>query len=295
VNTIAASIQVLADAPIDAEIATPFATIFLAGASAYKVRRVEHDVVTNAAAVESQRLTVREYKRGHRFAAAAYRGLTSIALPQGRLTALIMRRFDDSQVLRTKLRANVVSNADISAIIAGFRAVMAVSVRVDRPTAWYDHALDRLGPLLLRFGRAPLAESMRKRLKRVQATLRARETLGYCWSSHGDLHSGNIYLADGCFCLDPAVAATYMFECDYLAQLADIVVDFLACGCSEASRRIALECCSAMDDCGGEDLLFDFFVPFRASLRLAIASLYQHRALAFPHAGVATAYETLVI
>ncbi|MFZ0842049.1 MAG: DNA-binding protein, partial [Xanthobacteraceae bacterium] len=198
-------------------INTHAASVFLAGPSAYKVKRAVRFPFLDFSTLEKRKAALEaEITANRPFASELYLEVLPIVRRDGKLTlggegsavewALKMRRFDETQTLDFLADAGRIDKALIEELA---RAVAAAHERapVADADAWItalaeyieqnDVALRERADLFEPQGVDGLTARSCAAFARVRALLVERGAQGLIRRGHGDLHLGNIALIDG--------------------------------------------------------------------------------------------------
>ena len=229
-------------------INTHAASVFLAGPSAYKVKRAVRFPFLDFSTLEKRKAALEaEITANRPFASELYLEVLPIVRRDGKLTlggegsavewALKMRRFDETQTLDFLADAGRIDKALIEELA---RAVAAAHERapVADADAWIralaeyieqnDVALRERADLFEPQGVDGLTARSRAAFARVRALLVERGAQGLIRRGHGDLHLGNIALIDAspvpfdALEFDPVVASG-----DLLYDLAFLLMDLI--------------------------------------------------------------------
>ena len=187
---------------------------------------------------------------------------------------LRMCRFDNEQLLARLAARGALSDAHIDALarrVADFHAALPAS-----PAAWGDPAE------VIRWARANFAalqevQDLRDwtegEFERIAPRLALRRAQGFVREGHGDLHLGNIVMADG----EPLPFDAIEFNpalrhADTMADAAFVFMDLWRHGLPRAAWRFASGYAERGGDFGGAALL-PFFAVYRALVRAQVAAI----------------------
>ncbi|MDH3591929.1 MAG: AAA family ATPase, partial [Planctomycetota bacterium] len=264
---------------------THISVVFLAGDSAYKIKRALRTPFLDYSTLEKRRYFCwREVADNRELAPGVYRGVVPINA-MGRIGgsgqpveyAVWMRRLPDDGMLDERLRAGRVGEADIDRIagrIAAFHAqaprVTPASfigkvdhhlktVRTWLPDRWYDAIAAR---------NAAFAASNRDLLDR-------RAAAGRCVDGHGDLHAGNVCLVgDDVICYDCIEFNPAFREADVAADLGFLVMDIQRHGAWRLADRLVERYVAASGDTELPSLL-DYIARHRACVRGGVTCMQE--------------------
>jgi aminoglycoside phosphotransferase family enzyme/predicted kinase len=277
------------------QIDTHAASVFLAGARVYKVKRAVKFPFLDYSTLEKRKAACEaELDVNKPFAPDIYRGVVAITRENGALAlggkgepvewAVEMRRFDENATLDHL--------ADRGAIDAGLadalgRAVAAAHTRAPVVAAepWIDALARFIDQNDAELRETPdlfpadevssLIANSRALYARVLPMLRARGELGLIRRGHGDLHLGNIALIDGrpvpfdAIEFDPLVAAGDVFY-DLAFLLMDLVERNLSGAANIVLNRYLAET-RRVDDLDALAAL-PLFMSVRAAIRAKVTA-----------------------
>jgi len=240
-------------------IDTHAASVFLAGESAYKVKRAVRFPFLDYSTLGKRKAACEaELAVNRPFAADIYLRVVAVARRNGGLAlngsgepvewAVEMRRFDENATLD-----HLAERGEIDAALAGALAHAVAAAHAEAPpveaTPWVEalgrfieqnEAAFREMPDLFPVANAEaLASASRRALDRVRPLLQARGTQGLVRRGHGDLHLGNIALIEGrpvpfdAIEFDPLIAAG-----DVLYDLAFLLMDLTERGLTQAANAV---------------------------------------------------------
>lgn len=281
-------------------VETHAALVFLAGATAYKIKKPVRFPFMDLSTLARREAACRhEIEVNAAYSAPLYRGVTAITrTPDGHLAiggsgpvvewAVVMERFDETATLDRLAESGPLPLAVIDALgDALSHAHAAAPVR--EPLAWIadlgcyieqnDQAFRCEPGLFPPEERTALTQEARAAFLRVRDLLAARGRLGRIRLLHGDCHLGNVALVDGRPMLfdaiefDDAIATG-----DLLYDLAFLVMDLWTRGRRTEANRVFNRYLA--DSATPEDLkglaALPLFLHVRAAIRAKIAAARAH-------------------
>lgn len=272
-------------------IDTHISVVFLAGHRALKLKRAVHlPYVDYSTLAERLACCEKEVRLNRRTAPDLYRGVVPVTRSDAGVLSIggddpavdwlvDMRRFEQDQLLDAVARRGAIDTALAAAIGVAAAALHASAApRRDHGGAasmqWVvdenDAELSAAGAVLDRAARARLHAASAAALGRHGDLLEARRENGWVRECHGDLHLGNLFLADGRPVLFDCVEFNDELSCiDVLYDLAFLVMDLLHRGLpaqANAALNAWLERLPQYDALG----LLPLFLSCRAAIRAKI-------------------------
>ena len=271
-------------------IDTHAATVFLAGARAFKVKRAVRFPFLDYSTLDKRKSACEaELKVNQPFAADIYRRVVAITRePDGRLAldgggapveyAVEMRRFAEDATL-DHLADNGKIDAALADALARAVAVAHAGAAAVAPEPWIKALADYIEEHVAAFGETPalfppaeidaLARASRAAYGRIHPLLVERGRHGLIRRIHGDLHLGNIVLLEGRPVLFDAIEFSPLIASgDVLYDLAFLLMDLTERGLG-ASANIVLNR-YLLETRRPEDLDALAALPFFLSMRAAI-------------------------
>jgi aminoglycoside phosphotransferase family enzyme/predicted kinase len=282
-------------------IDTHSATVFLAGARAYKVKRaVQFPFLDYSTLAKRRAACLAELEVNQAFAPQLYRGVVPIARGQhGRLAidgpgeavewAVEMLRFDENRTLDHLAPSGIIDAALADKLATAVVAMHAHApeVEVGSWLAAVDRFLDQNSAAFRAFPELfpdndvqHLDQESRTAWERLRPLLMSRGQLGFVRRGHGDLHLGNIALLDGqpvpfdAIEFDPMVAAG-----DVLYDLAFLLMDMIERGLESPANVVLNGYLTGTHQDEHLDGLaaLPFFMSLRAAIRAKVtAARLQH-------------------
>ena len=289
---IASIISEVEKADIETCITSRFSWLFLSSDRVFKVRQDQPTAVTSLSRGAVQALAEIEFERGKMFSPDLYQGLINIETNNQAYCVLILKRMQDNKLLRNIYQKQVFDSRSYLTLIKGLNLlhersglVTSCDIRTYVELTW--EFLDRTSrsvktPLDKRFSIKEALVNLKTFFDKHIHLFQERVEAGFFLDTHGDLHSANIFLTEEAVFIDPAVASPHMYHIDYLQQLADIMLDLLACGHNTFIPRIMKDVTLVRFDADANLLLSKFYLPLRALLRVALWRLYRSSGLASP-------------
>jgi len=271
-------------------IDTHAATVFLAGDSAFKVKRaVRFPFLDYSTLAKRKEACEAELEINRPFAPDIYRGVLAITRePDGHLAlggagapvewAVEMRRFDEDALLDRLAAAGKIDAALADALGRTVAAAHQQMVPVE-PQAWIDALADYIEEHVAAFAHAAdvfplaafdmLALRSRQEYARIRPLLLERGRRDFIRHIHGDLHLGNIVLLKGRPVLFDAVEFNPLIASgDLLYDLAFLLMDLTERGLQGAANIVLNR--YLIETNRAEDLDALAAMPFFLSIRAAI-------------------------
>ncbi len=283
-------------------IETHMSRIFLVGADAYKVKKAVRLPFADFTSAAARHFYCREEVRlNRRTAPGIYLGVVPIEGPvdapivggEGPAVeyAVHMRRFGQAQLLDALARDGSLLPAHIDVLARGVAHLHENAARspadgpFGAPELARQRALDNLDALDQADAGDPasrgwLREWTLAEWSRLAVAMQQRRERGFVRECHGDLHLGNIVLADGvptpfdCIEFDPALRTI-----DVMSDVAFTVMDLERHGLAALAARFLDRYLAVTGDYEGLVLL-RFYAVYRALVRAKIAMLTQGAAAA---------------
>jgi len=271
-------------------IDTHAATVFLAGARAFKVKRAVRFPFLDYSTLDKRKAACEaELKVNQPFAADIYRRVVAITRePDGRLAldgggapveyAVEMRRFAEDATL-DRLADNGKIDAALADALARAVAVAHAGAAAVAPEPWIKALADYIEEHVTAFGETPalfppaeidaLARASRAAYGRIHPLLVERGRHGLIRRIHGDLHLGNIVLLEGRPVLFDAIEFSPLIASgDVLYDLAFLLMDLTERGLGAAANIVLNR--YLLETRRPEDLDALAALPFFLSMRAAI-------------------------
>jgi hypothetical protein len=283
-------------------IDTHAASVFLAGAAAYKIKRAVRFPFLDYSTLERREAACKaEIAVNQAFAPAIYRRVIAITRDSdGRLSiggdgtpiewALEMRRFDETRTLDRIADAGGINPPLAEALGCTIAAAHAKIPAVDHQP-WItsiasiivqnDQEFEQAAALFSPEAARDLRRLSEARLQSLRPLLVARGQAGLIRRCHGDLHLGNVVLIDGAPVLfdaiefDPLIAAG-----DVLYDLSFLLMDLIERGMRPAANIVLnryLRQTRHPDDFAGLAAL-PLFLSLRAAIRAKVMAAQAMRA-----------------
>lgn len=282
-------------------IDTHSASVFLAGALAYKMKRAVRYSFLDFSTLDLRRQACKaEVRLNRRTAPGLYRGVTPVTRePSGRLALggegtpvewlVVMDRFPQDCLLDRVAQAGRVTPAVVSALadaIASFHAGATPTPHRGGVRGMSEVITDNARALADATGRlsaatvstvSTITEACAQALAAHGCRLEARRAGGFVRQCHGDLHLRNIVLLDDAPTLFDAIEFNEDFACiDVWYDTAFLLMDLLARSLPAEANALFNQYLLRTSDVGGLPLV-PFFLGCRAAVRaktsLASASL----------------------
>jgi uncharacterized protein len=282
-------------------IDTHAASVFLAGARAFKVKRAVRFPFLDYSTLElRKRACEAELEVNRSFAADIYRRVVPITREaDGRLAldgggtpvewAVEMRRFDERATLDHLADAGKIDAALADALGRAVAAAHAAAPAVEAEP-WIKALASYIEEHAAAFGAMPqlfppdeseaLARAGRAAYTRIHPLLIERARAGLIRRIHGDLHLGNIALLDGRPVLFDAIEFSPLIASgDVLYDLAFLLMDLLERGLKDAANRVFDR--YLVTTARSEDLdalaALPFFLSMRAAIRAKVTAARLER------------------
>ena len=267
--------------------------VFLAGESAYKVKKPVRLAFLDYGTLERRRAACREEIRVNReLAGGIYREVLAI-LPEGdgvRFApedtpgaveyAIRMRRFDESSTLKSRLAAGTLPREQL-ALVAQRVAAFHASARVcsgggSRETlARWQENLDELAPLVDDAATVHAMRGFARAFVSAHATeIERRARTGRVRDGHGDLRCEHVLLGEHVRIVDRIEFDPSLRQVDVGCDLAFLLMDLHANGAERAARSLLDEYRRAGGDPGSAPLV-SFFCAYWALVRAKVAVLAE--------------------
>jgi uncharacterized protein len=296
-------------------IDTHAASVFLAGARAYKVKRaVRFPFLDYSTLAKRKAACEAELAVNRPFAPDIYLRIVAVTRQNGVLAldgpgepvewAVEMRRFDENATLD-----RLAERGEIDAALADALARAVAAAHADAPPVDAKPWVEALGRFIEQneaaFREMPdlfpaanaeaLASASTSALDRVRPLLQARGTQGLVRRGHGDLHLGNIALIEGrpvpfdAIEFDPLIAAG-----DVLYDLAFLLMDLTERGLTQAANVVFNRyLAEARRDSDLEALAaLPLFMSLRAAIRAKVTAARLANAAAAERATIIKAAKT---
>jgi aminoglycoside phosphotransferase family enzyme/predicted kinase len=275
---------------------THAAAVFLAGDSAFKVKRAVRFPFLDYSTLEKRKQACEaELAINRPFAPDIYRRVLAITREtDGSLAlggtgtpvewAVEMRRFDEEALLDRLAAAGKIDAALADAL---GRTVAATHQRMRpvEPQAWIDALADYIEEHVAAFGNAAdvfplaafdmLALRSRQEYLRIRPLLQERGRRGFIRHIHGDLHLGNIVLRDGRPVLFDAIEFSPLIASgDLLYDLAFLLMDLTERGLQSAANIVLNRYLIETNRVEDLDALAElpFFLSIRAAIRAKVTA-----------------------
>lgn len=269
-----------------------FSWLFLSSDRVFKVRQDQPTAVTSLSRGAVQALAEIEFERGKRFSSDLYQGLINIETNDQTYCVLILKRIQDNKLLRNIYQRQAFDLRSYLTLVEGLNLlheksnpVTSCDIYTYVELTW--EFLDRTSgsvktPLDKKFSIKEALVNLKTFFDKHTQLFQERVDAGFFLDTHGDLHSANVFLTQEAVFIDPAVASPHMYRIDYLQQLADVMLDLLACGHNTLMPRIMEDVTLVRFDADANILLSKYYLPLRALLRVALWRLYWSSGLASP-------------
>lgn len=276
---------------------THISAVFLTGGVAYKVKKpVAPGFLDFRRLEDRRRACAQELLLNRRLSRGVYREVVPIHLSPGGAVSLeacgpvveyavLMRQLPDAANLKNLLAAEAVGPEQMRLVgrrLAGFYEASGRSPAIDafgsletircnmeenfsQLAPWAGRILD---PLRWEF----LCEANRAFLAHHAAAFARRVADGRIRDGHGDLRSDHVYFDDGLQIIDCIEFNDRFRYGDAAADIAFLVMDLAALG-HGASGLALLEAYAAAADDPGSFAVIDFYVVYRAVVRIKVACL----------------------
>ena len=282
-------------------IDTHAASVFLAGARAFKVKRAVRFPFLDFSTLEKRKAAcTAEIEVNRPFAPEIYRGVVAITrAPDGTLAldgrgepvewAVEMRRFDETRTLDHLAGQGRVDAAMADALGRAVAAAHVAAPAVE-PGPWIEAMGAYIEEHVLEFGKTPdlfrpaeadaLARAGRAALARIRPLLVERGERGLVRRIHGDLHLGNIALIEDRPVLFDAIEFSPLIGSgDVLYDLAFLLMDLSDRGLARAANIVFNRYLSQSRRAENLDALaaLPFYLSMRAAIRAKVTAERRER------------------